>query len=226
MNFRLMAGLLLITLALCYPSAAFLPDPEAFSLSPAARTGTAWVTMTDIDGTGTPENVMVVYGVGGVSEISRSAVNTDDKTGIVTVTMEDGSTRGRSFYLSDKNSGNGVYSIHTIAVAQESEPLLRNDLSFAVVPPTANYYMDAVPEGKQHEWIDLDWKNPSTDLNLTVYAPDETFGPYQDMADGKKDGRIFLDISSLLNVTSGTWFFKVQNNQQSFLPYTLNTYSA
>ncbi|MFA5268111.1 MAG: hypothetical protein WC379_09070 [Methanoregula sp.] len=226
MNFRHIAGLFFIALALYTLPAAALPDLGALPHIPSVRTGTVWVTMTDINGTGNPENVAFAYGVGDVSEISGSAVYTDEKTGIVTVTMDDGTPVGRSFSLSDNNNGNGVYLVQSITVATESEPLLQNDLSFAVVPPTANYYMDTVPAGKQHEWIDLDWKNPSKDLNLTVYAPDETFGPYNDMADGKKDGRIFLDISSLLNVTPGTWFFKVQNNQQGYLPYILNTYSA
>jgi|WetSurMetagenome_2_1015567.scaffolds.fasta_scaffold61277_2 hypothetical protein len=226
MNFRLIAGLFFIALVFCILPATALPDIGAFSHIQPVRTGTVWVTQNDINGTGTPENVAVAYSMGGVSEISGSAVSADEKTGIVTITMEDGTTGGRSFSLSDNNSGNGVYLIRTIAVAQESEPLLRNSQSFAVIAPTANYYMDMVPEGKQHEWIDLDWKDPSKDLNLTVYAPDETFGPYNDIADGKKDGRIFLDVSSLLNVTPGTWFFRVQNNQQSYLPYTLNTYSA
>jgi hypothetical protein len=226
MNFRYIAGLFFIALVFCLLPATALPDIGAFSHIQPVRSGTVWVTQNDINGTGTPEKVAFAYSMGQVSEISGSAIYADDTTGIVTVTMEDGLTRGRSFSLSDNNSGNGVYIIRTIAVAQESEPLLQNDLSFAVIPPTANYYMDKVPAGKQHEWIDLDWKNPSKDLNLTVYAPDETFGPYNDMVDGKKDGRIFLDVSSLLNVTPGTWFFKVQNNQQGYLPYLLNTYSA
>jgi len=227
MNFRLIAGLLLIALALCILPAAALPDIGALTSAPAVRTGTAWVTMTDINGTGTPEKIAVTYAVGDVYELPGSAISEDRKTGIMTVTVSGNSTSGQEFTLvSGAAGGDARYSISSITVATASEPLLQNDMSFDVMPPTANYYLDSVPEGKQHEWIDLDWKNPAKDLNLTVYSPDASFGPYQDMADGKKDGRIFLDVSSRLNVTPGNWFFKVQNSRQDSTPYTLNTYSA
>lgn len=225
MNFRYVAGICILLLA-----AAALPvsaSPGAVTLPAVAeqKTGIAWVTVTNISGPGQEGPVKVAYAMGDVAEISRVFVTEDSQTGIVTVTLNDSSLR--AYTLTSKGpDGNDSYVINSIAVAEASDPLLTNHVSFAVVPATANYYADTVPEGKQHEWIDLDWKDPARDLNLTIYAPEQTFGPYSDTADGRKDGRIFLDIASRLNVTSGDWFFRVQNSRQDRTPYTLNTYSA
>ena len=79
---------------------------------------------------------------------------------------------------------------------------------------------------KQHEWIDLNWTDPNDNLELTIYAPDATFGPFNDSSDGRNDGRIFLDVASMANITAGNWFFKVQNKNDDVVGYTLNTYSA
>ncbi|MDD1690799.1 MAG: hypothetical protein LUQ66_09075 [Methanoregula sp.] len=231
MNFRLMAGTcVLLVVLLVFPAAA-LPDIE--NLSPATRTGKVWVTMNDINGTGTPESMYVSYTMGTVAGVVPSSVQEDAETGVVTITMhESDGARGYTFLTKEipqENDWDSVYKVRTIAVAKvegRDDYLFVNGMDFGAAPAMANYYADAVPEGKQHEWIDLNWKDPAKDLNLTVYAPDETFGPYSDAADGRKDGRIFLDFGSLLNVTAGNWFFKVQNNNQEYTPYTLNTYSA
>lgn len=226
MNFRLIAGTVLLVVLLVFPAAA-LPDIE--NLSPATRTGKVWITMNDINGTGMPESVYVSYTMGTVAGVVPSSVQEDTETGIVTITMHE-SDGVHSYSLNtEKNDWDSVYKVRTIAVAKvegKGDYLFVNGMDFGAAPSMANYYADAVPEGKQHEWIDLDWKDPAKDLNLTVYAPDETFGPYSDATDGRKDGRIFLDFGSLLNVTAGNWFFKVQNSNKEYIPYTLNTYSA
>ncbi|MDD1694722.1 MAG: hypothetical protein LUQ71_08360 [Methanoregula sp.] len=226
MNFRLIAGISLLLAVLTVLPASALPDIRSLSQTPEVKTGTVWVTLTDINGSMQEEPVKIVYATGAVAEISRVFVSEDARTGVVTVTMNE-SLASRQYALVTRNvTGDALYVINSIAVAQESEPLLSNGQSFAIVPATANYYADTVPEGKHHEWVDLDWKDTNRDLNLTVYAPDATFGPYSDASDGKKDGRIFLDFSSLLNVTAGNWFFRVQSTNHEFTPYTLNTYSA
>lgn len=230
MNFRSIAGILLVIATVFVIPVAALPDLPAFTGEPdGIRTGTVWVTFKDINGSamvGRGGPVNIAYTMGEVAEINRALVSEDAVTGIVTVTMSD-SDLARNYTLVSKDDGGAsVYLINSIAMAQESEPLLTNSQSFSVVPATANYYADTVPEGKHHEWVDLDWKDPGRDLGLMVYAPDATFGPYSDTSDGRKDGRIFLDFSSILNVTAGNWFFRVQNPDHEYTPYTLNTYSA
>jgi len=146
-------------------------------------------------------------------------------TGMVVITsMERGDPQ--AFTLSMSPSGGSAYAINAVTVMEESPALLVNNYSFVAPATVANYYNDVVPHGKQHEWVDLDWKDPSKDLKLTIFAPDATLGPYSDTADGKKDGRIFLDIASRLNVTTGHWFFRVQNEYPDPANYLLNTYSA
>jgi hypothetical protein len=227
MNLRLIAGICVLLVVLLVLPAAALPDIE--NLSPAIRTGTVWVTMNSVNGTEKPETVFVTYRMGGVSAIPVSAVYEDTATSVVTVKMDE-SDGVHSYSLNtEKNDWGTVYKVRTIAVADvegRGDYLFVNGMDFGAAPAMADYFADAVPDGMQHEWVDLDWKDPAKDLNLTVYAPDETFGPYSDAMDGRKDGRIFLDFGSLLNVTAGNWFFKVQNSNQEYTPYTLNTYSA
>ncbi|MCK9580386.1 MAG: hypothetical protein M0Q92_08035 [Methanoregula sp.] len=225
MNFRLMAGFLFIAVLCAIPASA-LPDIGSLYSSPPARTGSVVITMNEINSTEIPETVAVTYSMGNVYELPASVISEERPDGIVMIRMDDTSSDGNIMYLSDTNSKNSVYKVQALRVAEGGEFLLTNQQSFTVIPATANYYRDEVPEGKQHEWIDLDWKNSEKDLGLTVYAPDKTFGPFADMTDGRKDGRIFLDISSKFNVTPGSWIFKVQNSLEDYTPYSLNTYSA
>nr|WP_321349875.1 hypothetical protein [uncultured Methanoregula sp.] len=228
MHIRTLAGILVLAaLLIAAPAAALLSVGEAL---PAIRTGNVWVTIKNINGTGAPENIAVAYAMGDVVAIPANQVFENSTSGTTSVFITD-VTRGTSpFTLSESSSTSAIsdsYVINSVTVATEGqEPMLVNSLAFATVPATANFYTDLVPEGKEHEWIDLDWKDKNKDLDLTVYAPDETFGPYSDTVDGKKDGRIFLDVASRLNVTAGHWFFKIQNRQETKTPYTLNTYSS
>ncbi|AGB01611.1 hypothetical protein [Methanoregula formicica] len=225
MNFRFMAGICLLILAAAALPASALSGEVSIPVMSNQKSGTVWVTLTNISGPGQEGPVEVAYAIGNVSEINRAFVTEDPLSGVVTVTVNASSPY--MYTLTNREpEGNESYAINSIAVAQESAPLLTNHQSFAVVPATANYYADTVPEGKQHEWIDLDWRDKNKDLGLTVFAPDATLGPYTDTSDGRKDGRIFLDIASRLNVTAGTWFFRVQNSREDYTPYTLNTYSA
>jgi len=223
MKFRVVAGIGFVLAILISLPVMALPDGRLFS--PATQSGNVWVTLNDINGTRTSEIVSFSYAVGMVNAIPANAVFENQTTGFVTVTVMD-STQARNVTLNPAYSGESAYAINTITVSSDSEPLLVNNMRFDVMPSTANFYTDVVPAGKQHEWIDLDWKDPKKELGLMVYAPDATLGPYTDMADGRKDARIFLDVSSLLNVTPGNWFFKVRNARQDDTRYTLNTYSA
>jgi hypothetical protein len=71
------------------------------------------------------------------------------------------------------------------------------------------WYSTYVPAGKTSFNADLSWGNPSNSLALTITAPDATFGPYYDSADGRIDGRVNLRISKSGGIASGTWGSKV-----------------
>lgn len=225
MNFRLVAGICLILLAAAAIPASATAGAVTLPAVAGEKTGVVWVTLANISGTGQEGPVRVAYAVGDVAEINPAFILEDPATGDVSVTVNESGPH--MYTLSARGpEGDAAYAINSITVSTTSDALLTNHQSFAVVPATANYYADTVPEGKQHEWIDLDWKDRNKDLGLTVFAPDATLGPYTDTSDGRKDGRIFLDIASRLNVTAGTWFFRVQNSREASTPYTLNTYSA
>ena len=73
----------------------------------------------------------------------------------------------------------------------------------------SQWYSSVVPAGKTSFFADLNWGNPSNSLSLTVFAPDATFGPYYDSADGRTDGRINLRISRSGGIASGTWWSRI-----------------
>ncbi|MFA4877614.1 MAG: hypothetical protein WC586_09375 [Methanoregula sp.] len=223
MNCRAVVGIAILLAVLFILPVSALSDVR--ELLPESRTGKVGVTLNDINGMGTPETVVVIYGEGKLIEIPADGVSEDQNSGIATVTLN-GAIPAQRFTLLPIYSVDSRYAINSITVVSDEEPMPVNDKAFAVMPSTANYYTDEVPAGKQHEWVDLDWKDKTRDLDLTVYAPDSTLGPYTDVSDGKDDGRIFLDVSSRFNITPGHWFFKVQNKQGARVPYSLNTYSA
>lgn len=57
--------------------------------------------------------------------------------------------------------------------------------------------------------VDLDSGDPADPLSLTILTPDKTLGPYNDSADGRMDGRIYLKISKTDRMTPGLWRFMV-----------------
>lgn len=223
MNIRVILGmgLLLFVLVLLPASAAL---PEVTDLTSGTKTGTVWVTLSGINTTESTGPVAVTYTIGDIFEIQGSDI-VENMTGTVVITSREGGIP-RNFTFSTSPSGESAYAINSVTVMEGSPTLLANGYTFAAPASVANFYNDVVPEGKQHEWVDLDWKDPSKDLKLTIFAPDATLGPYSDNADGKNDGRIFLDIASRLNVTAGHWFFRVQNEYPDPANYLLNTYSA
>jgi|GEM_PF-1198859 len=166
---------------------------------------------------------MVTYVMGNVSELPADRVSVQEPTNIVVIKNGE-NLPGISLFPSPFNTDR--YFVRGFAIQSTQAALAVNGKQFGVAPVSEKYYKDSVPEGKEHEWIDLNWTDQNKDLELTVYAPDATLGPYNDTADNREDGRIFLDVASLLNVTAGDWFLKVQNKNGDSVPYTLNTYSA
>jgi hypothetical protein len=165
----------------------------------------------------------VTYFMGNISELPADMISVQEATNIVVI-KNGGNLPDISLFPSPFNENR--YFVRAFAVQSTQATLAVNGKQFGVAPVSEKYYKDSVPEGKEHEWIDLNWTDSNKDLELTVYAPDATLGPYNDTADNREDGRIFLDVASVLNVTAGDWFLKVQNKNGDSVPYTLNTYSA
>ncbi len=72
------------------------------------------------------------------------------------------------------------------------------------------YHQAQVASGQASMNIDLKWKNADDALSLSIYTPDgHILGPYTDTTDGKKDGRINIEVDNPSGVSGGTWSFKV-----------------
>jgi len=241
MIYRTVIGILILAAVCIVPVAASALSEDTLFANPAggmAAVGTGYVTVIYLspDGTGNPELANVAYAMGNINEIPPEAVSVSTKSGVTYISHRKATSGSiaNTAYEPDLSPvplipppfGDKKYLIHTIAIGNDQPALLQNNQDFSLTSSATNYYQDTVPDGRQHEWIDLDWKDRNKDLDLTVYAPDSTLGPYSDVADGKKDGRIFLDVSSRFNVTPGHWFFRVRNSGQDFTDYSLNTYSA
>ena len=88
----------------------------------------------------------------------------------------------------------------------------------------SQYYSTSVPAGKTSFYADLNWGSTANSLSLTIIAPDATFGPYYDSADGRVDGRINLRISRSGGIASGTWWSQVYGYQVTGVQgYTYST---
>jgi len=87
--------------------------------------------------------------------------------------------------------------------------------SASITQGQTHWYTTTVPAGSTAFSADLNWGNPANSLALTLTAPDATFGPYYDSADGKTDGRINLRIAKSSGLASGTWRSKVYGYQVS-----------
>jgi hypothetical protein len=94
-------------------------------------------------------------------------------------------------------------------------PEISRFISASISQGQTQWYSTSVPTGKTSFNADLYWGNPSNSLALTITAPDATFGPYYDSADGRIDGRINLRISRSGGLASGTWWSKVYGYQVS-----------
>ncbi|HRX33067.1 MAG TPA: peptidase domain-containing protein [Methanoregulaceae archaeon] len=85
------------------------------------------------------------------------------------------------------------------------QPEISRFSSSSISQGQMHWYSTFIPTGKTSLYIDLYWGVPSNSLALTILAPDATFGPYYDSADGQIDGRINLRISRPSGLASGTW---------------------
>ncbi|MFA7695182.1 MAG: hypothetical protein WCX63_06580 [Methanoregula sp.] len=143
--------------------------------------------------------------------IAYGAENRTDLPGVCTVTA---------------TSNTDAYAVNTVTVTTGTF-IPVNHLAFTTASGTSAFYRQTVKSGAKETWIDLAWPSSlHAALDLMVYAPDATLGPFNDTSDGISDSRIFLDIAGEGNVTPGDWYYRVRNQDGNATPYTLNTYTS
>ncbi|WAI02190.1 hypothetical protein [Methanogenium organophilum] len=120
---------------------------------------------------------------------------------------------------------NGPVNIRELNLSQKQEMGLEN-----AVTDTSGYivigYMDKsikegemkpfhrrMPENLSRFTYDLLWGNTEDSLKLTIFAPDGVMGPYYDDSDGRKNGRIYLQISRPDGIEPGDWYAVVEGEQ-------------
>jgi len=67
-----------------------------------------------------------------------------------------------------------------------------------------------MPEGLDRFTYDLFWQDANSSLKLTIFAPDGKMGPYYDESDGKKNGRIYVQVFRPEGIAAGDWYAVVE----------------
>jgi hypothetical protein len=97
----------------------------------------------------------------------------------------------------------------TVTVSDQGSDAGTDSTRHTLAPGESRFFAAPVTDGTSHHWVDIGWDASAGDLILNVYPPDGCLGPYSDADDGQKDGRIFLDISSLEGLAPGDWYYEV-----------------
>ncbi|MFA5237871.1 MAG: hypothetical protein WC362_08475 [Methanoregula sp.] len=149
-----------------------------------------------------------------------------NRTGTVIAYGAENRTDLPGVFTATATSNGETYTVNTVTVTSSANIPL-NNLLFTTASGTSAFYRQTVKTGAHETWIDLAWPSRlNAALDLMVYAPDATLGPFKDTADGISDSRIFLDIAGEGNVTPGDWYYRVRNQDGNATPYTLNTYTS
>ncbi|MFA6361896.1 hypothetical protein [Methanoregula sp.] len=67
-----------------------------------------------------------------------------------------------------------------------------------------------MPKDLDRFTYDLYWQDQNSSMKLTIFAPDGKMGPYYDESDGRKNGRIYVQISRLNGISAGDWYAVVE----------------
>lgn len=134
--------------------------------------------------------------------------------------------RTLTFSAANKNETlNGTYTVSVVTV-KTGTFLPVNNMNFSTSPSRTTFFKQTIADGAKETWVDLAWPDMKSPLDLMVYAPDATLGPFNDTADGIVDHRIFINVAGEKNVTPGDWYYRVRNAGDDATPYTLNTYTS
>jgi hypothetical protein len=116
-------------------------------------------------------------------------------------------------------------------VASATDNIRMPDLSLMSSSVISQGYTDSystvVPAQKTAFNSVLSWGNSANSLALTIYAPDNQFGPYYDSADGVIDGRVSLRITRTGGLTPGLWWSDIYGYRVIGLQtYTYTAYAS
>ena len=98
---------------------------------------------------------------------------------------------------------------------------------YYIIQGQSRYHTSNLPSGIHWLELDLNWGNSANSLDLTIYSPSgNNLGTYNDMSDGRRDGRIHLSVyPSGGYIDPGMWVNKVYGASVSGSQrYTFNVY--
>jgi len=205
MRYRMVLGLVILVFMLAIPAASATQEIDGVVVVTATEASVIQLTaFKEIPANSTEANVLINRGYVIAGPFNEAPIISTSRLTSAT---------------------EAVYSVNVVSV-EKGVDLPVNYMTFSLSPSTTKFYKETVANGTRHKWLDLNWNNPLESLSVTAYPPDAVLGPYTDNSDGKRDGRIFLDIGRETNVTPGDWYYKVQNNRPDPAGYTLNTYAS
>ena len=83
-------------------------------------------------------------------------------------------------------------------------------LGYTITQGQTNWHYMPVSSSIQSFNVDLNWGDKTDSLKLYIYDPSyNCIGYYYDSADGRKDGRINIDVIDNSGIEQGTWTFRV-----------------
>lgn len=109
-------------------------------------------------------------------------------------------------------------------ISQNLSPSVHGTESFVWVPlsGTTRFFRDTLPAGTPRYWMDITWNDPYRDLRVTVFSPDGLVGTYANTANGRVDGRIFLEMEQDSGLPYGNWYYVVKTDPDT--NYTVSLY--
>ncbi len=93
-----------------------------------------------------------------------------------------------------------------------------------LAPGESGFFAAPVPDGASQFWVDICWDASAGDLQLQIYSPDGSLGPYTDVDDGRRDGRIFLRIASPEGLPQDDWYYEISRTGGGPVEFSLETY--
>ncbi|WMW25400.1 peptidase domain-containing protein [Methanolobus sediminis] len=83
-------------------------------------------------------------------------------------------------------------------------------VSYTITQGQTNWHYKPITSSVQSFNVDLNWGDKTDSLKLYIYDPSyNLIGYYYDSADGKRDGRINIDVVDNSGIEQGTWTCRV-----------------
>ncbi|WP_407282036.1 peptidase domain-containing protein [Methanolobus sp. WCC1] len=83
-------------------------------------------------------------------------------------------------------------------------------VGYTITQGETNWHYKPITSSIQSFNVDLNWGDKTDSLKLYIYDPNyDLIGYYYDSADGKRDGRINIDVVDNSGIEQGTWTCRV-----------------